>query len=190
MGGSFEYFLTEKVYRRFSIPLAKFLSRFDPNPNHLTILAGVIGVIPAFLIYYGRFYEAVATIFISQILDCTDGDLARLTGKTTRRGAYLDRVLDRFVDAALVIGLVSVNPDLWLIGMLALTASFGVSITRVMAEAEGVSVKVGIGGRDTRLLVIMAGLLTGLIFETLAIIFVLGVVTTIHRIIYFWQRAG
>ena len=189
MGGSFEYLLTEKVYRRFSKPLAKFLSRFNLNPNHLTIFAGFIGIIPAFLIYYGRFYEAVATIFISQILDCTDGDLARLTGKTTKRGAYLDRVLDRFVDAALIIGLVSVNPDLWLMGMLALTASFGVSITRAMAEAEGVSVKVGIGGRDTRLFLIMAGLLTGLIFETLAILFALGVITTLHRMVYFWQTA-
>jgi len=117
-------------------------------------------------------------------LDCTDGDLARLTGKVTRRGAYLDRVFDRFVDAALIMGLVAVNPDYWLIGMLALTFSFGVSITRAMAEAEGAVCKVGIGGRDTRLFIIMVGLLVGRIYEVLVILAILGFITTMHRMIH------
>ncbi|AEA47442.1 CDP-alcohol phosphatidyltransferase family protein [Archaeoglobus veneficus] len=184
MGTNWEYVLTEVVYRRFSRPLAQFLARFDVDPNHITIVATLTGMIPAFLMAYGMFYEAIVAIFISQILDCTDGDLARLTGKTTRKGAYLDRVMDRFVDAALIMGLVAVNPEYWLLGMLALTTSFGVSITRVMAEAEGAVCKVGVGGRDTRLLIIMLGLLFGAIYETLVVLTVLGAVTTVHRMIH------
>ncbi len=179
-----EYVLTEVVYRRISKPLARFLAKFNVDPNHVTILATVIGIVPAFLIASGKYYEAVVVILISQILDCTDGDLARLTGRVTRRGAYLDRVFDRFVDAALIMGLVAVNPDYWLIGMLALTFSFGVSITRAMAEAEGAVCKVGIGGRDTRLFIIMVGLLINRIYEVLVILAILGFITTLHRMIH------
>jgi CDP-diacylglycerol--glycerol-3-phosphate 3-phosphatidyltransferase len=96
----------------------------------------------------------------------------------------LDRVFDRFVDAALIMGLVAVNPDYWLIGMLALTFSFGVSITRAMAEAEGAVCKVGIGGRDTRLFIIMVGLLINRIYEVLVILAILGFITTMHRMIH------
>ncbi len=184
MGDKWEYVLTEVVYRRFSRPLAKLLAGFDVNPNHITIIAAVVGIIPAFLIAYRMFYDAIVVIFISQILDCADGDLARLTGKTTKKGAYLDRVFDRFVDAALIMGLVAVNPDYWLLGMLALTTSFGVSITRVMAEAEGAECKVGIGGRDTRLFIIMLGLLFGRIYEVLIAITVLSAITTVHRTVH------
>jgi len=179
-----EYVLTEVVYRRFSRPFARFLARFDANPNHITIIAAVIGIVPAFLIAYNMFYKAIIVILISQVLDCADGDLARLTGKTTKKGAYLDRVLDRFVDAALITGLVAVNPNYWLLGMLALTASFGVSITRVMAEAEGAKCKVGVGGRDTRLLIIMLGLLFGRIYEVLIVLTILGAITTVHRTVH------
>jgi len=180
-----EYVLTELVYRRFSKPLAKFLARFNIHPNHITILAAIVGIVPAFLIVMGKFYEAVVVILVSQILDCTDGDLARLTGQVTRKGAYLDRVFDRFVDAALITGLVALNPvKFWLVGMAALFFSLSVSITRAMAEAEGAICKVGIGGRDTRLFIVMIGLLLGRIYETLIILAVLGFITTTHRIIH------
>ena len=105
-------------------------------------------------------------------------------GQSYKKGAYLDRVLDRFVDAALLIRLVAVHPDYWLLDMLALTTSFGVSITRVMAEAEGAECKVGIRGRDTRLLIIMFGLLSGRIYEILVILTILGAITTFHRIVH------
>ncbi len=156
-------------------------------------MATLVGIGAAAVIASGEIYWGVLTLFISQILDCTDGDLARLTGRVTRVGAYLDRVFDRFVDAAIVIGVVYLAPsELWLAGFMAVVGSFGVSITRAMAEAEGAECKVGIGGRDTRLAIIMAGLLLGfatgkdvsLYSLTLWIVAVLGFITTIHRMIH------
>ncbi|RLI84437.1 CDP-alcohol phosphatidyltransferase family protein [Archaeoglobales archaeon] len=170
------------VYRRFSRPLARFLSKYNVSPNLITIIASAIGILAGLIIYYGRIFEGVIIIFISQILDCTDGDLARLTGRVTALGGYLDRIFDRFVDAAIIIGIVGLNPsDLWAIGILAIIGSFGVSISRAMAEAYNVECKVGIGSRDTRLAIIMIGLLLQQYFATLAIIAFLGILTTIHR---------
>jgi CDP-diacylglycerol--glycerol-3-phosphate 3-phosphatidyltransferase len=180
-----EYLLTEIVYRRFSRPLARLLAKFDISPTTITFIATFIGLASSAVIAAGKIYEGVALIFISQILDCTDGDLARLTGRVTRTGAFLDRVFDRFVDAAIIMGVVALNPlRLWLAGFLAIVGSFGVSISRAMAEAEGAECKVGIGGRDTRLAIIMVGVLLGYYSETLWVIAIIGFATTIHRIVH------
>jgi CDP-diacylglycerol--glycerol-3-phosphate 3-phosphatidyltransferase len=180
-----EYVITEVVYRKFSRPLARALARCNVSPNSVTIFATLLGIFSGYLIAIGKFYESVAVIFISQILDCTDGDLARLTGRVTRKGAFLDRVFDRFVDAALIIGMVAVSPEeLWLVGMLAIVGSFGVSISRAMAEAEGAERKVGVGGRDTRLVIVMLGLLLNRLYEALVILAFLGFLTTLHRMVH------
>ncbi len=187
-----EYLLTELVYRRFSKPLAKLFAKTPLTPNAVTVIATAIGIISAFLIAAREIYLAVVVIFISQILDCTDGDLARLTNRVTRKGAFIDRVFDRFVDAAIIAGIVALNPQkLWLSGFMAIVGSFGVSMSRAMAEAEGAECKVGIGGRDTRLAIIMIGLLVGAYYNsieifdaTMWIIAVLGFITTAHRIIH------
>jgi len=180
-----EYVLTEYVYRKVSRPIAKELAKFNVNPNSITIVSTVIGIASGFVIAMGKVVEGVILIFISQILDCVDGDLARSTNRVTRVGAYLDRVFDRFVDSAIVIGIVALNPlELWLPGFLAIVGSFGVSITRVMAEAEGATCKVGIGGRDTRLAIIMIGLILGYLSEVLWVVAILGFITTVHRIVH------
>ncbi|AKG91124.1 Phosphatidylglycerophosphate synthase [Geoglobus ahangari] len=173
------------VYRRFSRPIARFLMRFDVHPNTITYFAFALGLISAYIVAIGRIYEGVLLLFISQIFDCVDGDLARMAGKTSRYGAFIDRVFDRFVDAAIIIAIVALNPaGYWLAGFLALTFSFGVSIARAMAEAEGAECKVGIAGRDTRIALIMIGLLLGYYVETLWIIAVLSFITTVHRIVH------
>ena len=180
-----EYLLTELVYRRFSRPLARILAKTSITPNTVTIIATIMGLLSGILIALGKIYEGVAVLFISQILDCTDGDLARITGRVTRLGAFIDRVFDRFVDAAIIIGIVALSPErLWLAGFMAIIGSFGVSISRAMAEAEGAECKVGIGGRDTRLAIVMAGLLLGYPEATLWIIASLGFLTTAHRIVH------
>ena len=84
-----------------------------------------------------------------------------------------------------IMGIVALNPEkLWLAGFLALVFSFSVSMTRAMAEAEGAVCKVGIAGRDTRIAIIMIGLLLGYYSETLWIVVVLSFITTLHRIIH------
>lgn len=159
----------------------------------MTFIATAVGLVSAAVIAMHEIYLGVLILLISQILDCTDGDLARLTGKTTKKGAYLDRVFDRFVDAAIIIGIVYLYPlYLWLAGFLAAVGSFGVSITRAMAEAEGAECKVGIGGRDTRLAIIMIGLVVGYTMQkevfvyslTLWVVAILGFITTFHRMIH------
>lgn len=180
-----EYVITEVVYRKFSRPIARFLAKFNVNPTLITFIATFVGLFSGYLIAMGEIYKGVVVLFVSQILDCVDGDLARITNRVTKVGGFLDRVFDRFVDAAIIMGIIALSPpDLWLVGTLAIVGSFGVSMSRAMAEAEGAVCKVGIGGRDTRLAIIMIGLILNYYFATLLIVAILGFITTIHRIVH------
>lgn len=180
-----EYVITEVVYRKFSRPIARFLAKFNVNPTLITFIATFVGLFSGYLIAMGEIYKGVVVLFVSQILDCVDGDLARITNRVTKVGGFLDRVFDRFVDAAVIMGIIALSPsDLWLVGTLAIVGSFGVSMSRAMAEAEGAVCKVGIGGRDTRLAIIMIGLILNYYFATLLIVAILGFITTIHRIVH------
>jgi len=182
---SWEYVITERVYRKFSKPVARFLAKLGVEPNLVTLVATILGVFSGFLIVLEEIYLAVLMVFVSQILDCVDGDLARILGKVSRKGAFLDRVLDRFVDAAIIIGIISLEPEkLWFIGLLAVIGSFGVSLSKAMAEAEGAVCRVGIGGRDTRLAVTMIGLTLKQFYLTLLVVATLGFLTTGHRVFH------
>lgn len=82
---------------------------------------------------------------VSQVLDGVDGQFARLTGKQSAAGAFLDSVLDRYSDGALVIGLsiycVTTYSPLWLMGVLgatALTSSGLISYSSARAESLGI----------------------------------------------------
>ncbi len=188
-GMEFKYPLTHYVYRRFSIPIAKLLIPTGVSPNTITIIATLLGFYSAYLIAINNIVLGVVVLFISQILDCVDGDLARLTNRVTRLGAYLDRVLDRFVDASLIIALIALNPlNYWLVGTLALVGTFLVSVTRIMAEAVGVECKVGIATRDFRILAIIIGVLLDAVYHTLVFLAVLGFITAFHRMIYSMRR--
>ncbi len=180
-----KYPLTHYVYRRFSIPIARLLMHTPLTPNMITIIATLLGFYAAYLIAMQSIIAGVAVLMISQILDCADGDLARLSSRVTKVGAYLDRVLDRFVDAALIIALIAFNPaDYWLVGSLAIVGTFLVSVTRIMAEAVGAECKVGIATRDFRILAIVIGLLVGEVYYLLVFLALLGFLTAFHRMAY------
>lgn len=80
------------------------------TPNVLTLLSLVCGVavLPAF--YWQHQTAAWVLILLTGYLDCLDGALARRTGVQSEHGAVLDSIADRFVDAALLLGLYSVAP--------------------------------------------------------------------------------
>lgn len=187
----FKYPLTHYVYRRFSIPMAKLLMHTSITPNMVTYLATGLGFFAAYLIAVKYYVYGVIVLVISQILDCADGDLARLTGRVTKKGAYLDRVLDRFVDAGLIIALIAIDPmKYWLVGTFAIVGTFLVSVTRIMAEAIGVECKIGLATRDFRILAIVIGVILGKIFYLLLFLSVLGFFTALHRMAYSMKQVG
>lgn len=130
------------VNRRLSRPLAGLAAETNLTPNQATLIStGVAALVPLlFAINHPRL--AGIAIQAASVIDGVDGDLARATGRTTRFGAILDAVSDRYADAAILGGM-----TLWsarhervrgvrLLGFAALIGSLMVSYSRARTEAE------------------------------------------------------
>lgn len=98
-----EDWLDLHVIRPFCYYCAVFFAKFDIHPNTVTIWSMVIGAASACFFAQGSFYYggtmglvynliAIALLMAADILDCTDGQLARLTGKKSRIGRILDGI--------------------------------------------------------------------------------------------------
>jgi CDP-diacylglycerol--glycerol-3-phosphate 3-phosphatidyltransferase len=98
-----------------------------------------------------------------------DGQLARLTNKTTKFGALYDSVLDRYSEMFMFLGICYylVAHHYFLSSLFAFIAMIGsimVSYVRARAESLGVECSVGIMQRPERILTIgVAALLAGLV---------------------------
>ena len=98
-----EDWLDLHVVRPFCYYLAVFFAKFDVHPNTVTIWSMIIGAASAIFFgcaswYYGGtmglLYNiiAIAMLIVADIFDCTDGQLARMTGKKSQLGRILDGV--------------------------------------------------------------------------------------------------
>jgi CDP-diacylglycerol---glycerol-3-phosphate 3-phosphatidyltransferase len=112
-----------------------------------------------------RQWLAAGFVYVAFSLgDSLDGTLARLQGRSTRFGAFLDSTLDRVAEGV-ILGALGVtfaqDGTEWAVAacFVALTASFIVSYTRARSEGLGVDDnKGGLMGRPERLVLTGAGI--------------------------------
>jgi choline kinase/phosphatidylglycerophosphate synthase len=101
--------IARTVNRRISGPLTRRLLRTGLSPDVATLLAFATTLVAAGLIAVGDWWAMTAGglgVMLGSALDGVDGELARVSGRASRRGAALDTLLDRYADLAVVIGLV------------------------------------------------------------------------------------
>ncbi|MEX3918128.1 CDP-alcohol phosphatidyltransferase family protein [Paraburkholderia sp. BR10872] len=78
------------------------------TPNHLTTLRLLIGVAGGFFLARGDFLHVnigAFLIVLSNFVDHTDGELARIGGKTSRIGHFYDLAADALVTVLLFLGM-------------------------------------------------------------------------------------
>ena len=114
-------------------PIARSLTRFSPNTISwlafaLAILAGV-AIVASPRMWPVLLPASALLVILSGLFDALDGKVARLTGKTSRRGDLLDHVLDRYADVVMV-GAVAVSA--WCDPYLGLLAIIGMLMTSYM----------------------------------------------------------
>ena len=111
------------------------------RPNSLTwfsLLPAIASIVAA---ARGDFVLAAAMMALGGICDFLDGPLARRANQTTTFGALLDSTLDRFADAAPLLGLVYFYAHYPWAAFIAATAAFsGYTVSYVRARAEGLSI--------------------------------------------------
>jgi phosphatidylglycerophosphate synthase len=102
---------------------------FRVPPPFVAATAGATGITAAVQLAQGKMLLAAVLIQAKTILDNADGQLARLSGRVTAFGRYLDSELDLFVNAALFIGVAAFTgrTALAVAGFIALTAVLSVN---------------------------------------------------------------
>lgn len=85
-----------------------FLDRFVRlrlTPNQLSLLSLLFGLACAALFASHHFFLGALLLFASAVLDLADGAVARLTHRHSCFGAVFDWIVDKYVDAAVLLGI-------------------------------------------------------------------------------------
>lgn len=80
------------------------------SPNAVTIAAALVGLFCAYLASRGAMIPAFVAWVVNRLLDAIDGLQARVHGRQSDFGGYLDIMLDHVIYAAIPIGLLLANP--------------------------------------------------------------------------------
>ena len=99
-------FIGESCQRVLS-GIVRLLARLNPNPNLLSVIGLGINILAALLYGFGRFFLAGIVMIFANLFDLLDGRVARLTGRVTKFGAFLDSSLDRLSDMIVFLGIIS-----------------------------------------------------------------------------------
>jgi CDP-diacylglycerol--glycerol-3-phosphate 3-phosphatidyltransferase len=85
--------------------MVRGLARGRVNPNWLTVIGVSVNVLSGLLFGYGHFFPAGLVLIVANLFDMLDGKVARLSGRVTRFGGFLDSSLDRLSDMVVFVGL-------------------------------------------------------------------------------------
>lgn len=97
--------LCEHLFRPLAHPFVLAFARLRVPPPAVVLLAVATGVAGAVALARRDYIVAALLVQLKTVLDNADGQLARLTGKVTAFGRYLDSECDLLVNAALFAAL-------------------------------------------------------------------------------------
>ncbi len=124
-------------------------------------------------------------LLASGFFDMVDGQVARITGKTSKKGEYLDSMFDKIAEVAIFLGiLVGGYAEPYLV-LLAITLSLLVSYARSKSDIIGIKLQgIGIGERAERLLVIGIIGMVGFMEYAVVIVVIIAGITLIQRMVF------
>ncbi len=148
-------------------------------------------------------------VFLNATFDALDGKVAKLSGRASVRGDFLDHVLDRYADV-FILGGIALSPycPLWL-GLLALLGVLLTSYMGTQAQAVGMGRQYGgaLGRADRLVIVVVVAVLQATLDPTgrnlllgidpirftflgwgMVLFAILGHVTAIQRGVATWRR--
>jgi archaetidylinositol phosphate synthase len=160
-------------------------------PNAVTSLSLLASVLSAALYYLGFVQFGGVMLLVSGALDVMDGAVARITGRVTRFGGFLDSTFDRMSDFAVLGGIALSGIVDWRLVMFTVFGSFLVPYCRARGEAAGsTGMAVGIAERAERQVILaLASMVHPLVSQVnlleagVAIIGILAWVTVAQRIL-------
>ncbi|MEM7819423.1 MAG: CDP-alcohol phosphatidyltransferase family protein [Candidatus Aenigmatarchaeota archaeon] len=184
-----------KKFEKFSNKIGFVFKKIPLTPNQWTITT----IIPLFISIYFIFLEEfiLSSIFfiIAAFFDLIDGSVARVDKKTTKLGAYLDTIMDRYVEGIILLALLFIPLPYFLVSSYVWISIylFGMMMTTYAKSAakEKELIKKELGGgfleRAERLIILFFGISFATINKiyllyVLIILAILSNITAIQRV--------
>lgn len=192
-GWSFESFM-RKTFKGLLDAIAGFLLRIGLTPNAVTLFGVAFSAGVAVLLALGHITWGGILMVLAAPMDALDGSMARLSGKVSNFGAFLDSVTDRYSEMIILAGLLvyfigQSNTTAILLIFAAAVGSILVSYTKARAESLGYNAKVGILTRVERVIVLDVCLIFNIPIVALWILAILANFTALQRIFFVWKQA-
>jgi len=176
------------------------LARTPLTPNQATLGATAIGVFSFVSFLLGLNILGGVLAQLSSVADGVDGELARIKNMASPFGGFLDAVLDRYVDALIVLGMTfwaaahETYPGIWIVGFLAMVGTLCISYTPARApEAARTLFDRGVASvpsRDVWLFLVMVGSILGQVYILLLVLAALTNVIVLYRLLLAYVRLG
>ncbi len=185
-------------FGKLSVKIGMLFSKLPISANQWTLLSLVPAFIALYFLVQEQFLLAGAFFIVSSFLDLVDGSVARVTGTVSRFGAYLDTIIDRYVEAIIVFGLLFVAlPEFFGPSYAWIFLYFFGSMMTTYAKAaakekrlvpEGRELRGGILERAERLIILFIGIILAFVnplylVYTVVLLAVLTNVSAMQRIL-------
>ncbi|MBA2621672.1 MAG: CDP-alcohol phosphatidyltransferase family protein [Acidobacteria bacterium] len=186
--------------------MVRWLAYGGVNPNILTVVGVTINVACGVLFGFGEFFWAGIVLIVANLFDMLDGNVARLSGRVTRFGGFLDSSLDRLSDMVAFLGIMifyaSNTPQHSLLNVFlagaGMIGSVMVSYTTARSESIGIKSNVGFLQRPERVVLLIIGALSTVpnsnaflsnrMPQVLWILAVGSMWTFVHRMYHTWKE--
>ena len=190
---SLEMFL-RKIFKNIIDPIAGFFLKIGLRANVITVIGFALAGLSAYFLASGRFLIGGLVLLVGAPLDVIDGAMARLQGETSKFGALLDSVTDRYAELVVLLGLLIYylekgNQLACILVFVAAAGSVMVSYTKARAESLGFTAKVGLLTRVERMIVMIICLLIKQPMIALWIIAIVANATAIQRMLFVHKQA-
>jgi Phosphatidylglycerophosphate synthase len=187
--------------------LAGGLARLGLSPNTWTLLSLVPALLGLAALIMHQLAYGLVLFALSAFIDIVDGTVARATNQATDRGAFIDGVVDRYVELLLYIGLLlyvgrgeflNLPNEAWF--MVLIFGALMTSFVRAYADHRGIVTDPdelkrmgGLLERLERLMLLYAGMFLGLfntewMMAVIAITAVLANATVLQRIVFAMRK--
>ncbi len=170
--------------------MASFLNEKGFSPNQLTLAGLALNFVAGWIYASGWIFLGGVMLILAGFGDMLDGALARLSGRTSRFGAFLDSTVDRYSDLFIFGGLAlhfaKEAQGGWLVICLGIImGSFVTSYAKARAENLIEHCNVGVFERAERILTLAIGSLLPILLPLALWLLVIGTnATALQRIFY------
>jgi archaetidylinositol phosphate synthase len=189
--------LYKEKFIKIEVLVGKFFSLFPLTPNQYTLTSIIFGIGAFYSLTKQNLILATFLFLLASFLDFVDGAVARYKNISTKIGAYLDTICDRYVEGMLLFGMLFLPlPQIflphfvWL--FLILFGSLITTYAKAAAKEKDLvfsELKGGLLSRGERIILLLIALILGIIEPTftlmaycLILIAILTNITAFQRI--------